>query len=79
VLDGAGAVDDGVATGALVVGCGVGPVEGPGVLLVAVLGTDDGAGAVLRARLWVVGATGAGWTTPPAGTVVPAVVGCTLR
>ena len=80
VLDGAGAVEDGVAAGALVVGWGVGAVEELGVLLVAVPGRDGVVvGAVLRARPLVVGATGAGWTTPPAGTVVWAVVGCTFR
>ncbi|MDQ1663481.1 MAG: hypothetical protein QOJ68_3461 [Blastococcus sp.] len=80
VLDVAGAVEDGVAAGALVVGCGVGPVEGAGVLLVAVPERDDVVlGAVLRARPLVVGATGTGWTTPPAGVVVCAVVGCTFR
>jgi hypothetical protein len=80
VPDVPGAVEDGTAAGALVVGWAVGPVEGVGMPLVLVPETDDVVvGAVERARRLVVGATGAGWTTPPAGFVVWAVVGCTLR
>jgi hypothetical protein len=79
VVDVGGTAEDGVAPGALVVGDEVGPVEAPGALLVAGADVDEGVvGAVLRARLDV-GATGAGWTTPPAGLVVSAAVGCTVR
>jgi hypothetical protein len=79
VLDGAGAVGDGVAAGALVVACEAGVVEsvvGLLGLVAAVNGAVDG--AVLRAWPVEVGATGTGATTTPAGVVVSAV-GRTLR
>ena len=82
VLDGAGAVGDGVAAGALVVGCEGGAVDPLGELFVlVVVGTVDGAveGAVLRARLVDLGVTGTGATTTPAGLVVSVAVGRTLR
>ncbi|MDX6224830.1 MAG: hypothetical protein QOE64_1206, partial [Frankiales bacterium] len=80
VLDGAGAVGDGVPAGALVVGCEGGAVDPVGALLVLVAAVDGAVeGAVLRARLVDRGVTGTGDTTTPAGLVVSVAVGRTLR
>lgn len=79
-LDVAGEVADGVAAGVLDVGAAVEPVEGAGVLLVVVSGTDDVVvGAVLRGRLLDEVAAGWGAPPPPAGTVDCVAVGCTFR
>ena len=78
VLDGAGAIEDGVPAGALVVGTELDVADPVGALLVlvpAVVGAvEDG---MLRAALVDAGATGTDWT-PPAG-VVSATVGRTFR
>jgi hypothetical protein len=80
VLDGAGATEDGVPAGALVVGTEEGVAEPVGALLVLVLvpavvgAVED---AVLRAALVDAGADGTDWR-PPAG-VVSATVGRTFR
>jgi hypothetical protein len=80
VLDGAGAVEDGVPAGVLLVTVEGGAVDSVGALLVlvtAVVGAVEG--AVLAVRVEDVGATGTGCTTTPAGVVVCAVVGRTYR
>jgi hypothetical protein len=78
VLEVAGAGDDGVTVGALVVGRPLDGVDEVGALLELVGTADDEVGvAVLRVLLAVGWLAGRGCTT--AGFVVPAAVGCTLR
>jgi hypothetical protein len=79
VVDPLGALVVGVPVGALVVGVEVAAVDRVGALLVLVGAGDGVAGTVVRARVVDVAVAGAGWTTPPPGVVVCALVGCTPR